>query len=115
MEMKLVSAAEVATEPFDVGPDRKLKLVDVIDGAHGAPFTAGVTEYFPGPPVDFDYDNDAAVCYMLEGELTLTENGESRRYLPGDIVFIPKKKGLVVYWSTETYGKIFYVTYPHWR
>ena len=36
-------------------------------------------------------------------------------FAPGDVVYIPQKKGLVVYWSTESYGKFFYVTYPHWR
>jgi ethanolamine utilization protein EutQ (cupin superfamily) len=115
MEFHLVRAAEVSTEPLDVGPDSKLNLVDVFDRTQGAPFCAGVCEVFPGGPVDFDYDDDAAACYMLEGEIKLSENGESSTFLPGDIVYIPQKKGLVVYWSTETYGKFFYVTYPHWR
>ncbi len=115
MELSLVQAADISTEPLDVGPESKLHLVDVIDRTQGAPFTAGVCEVYPGAPVDFDYDDDAAVCYMLEGEITLTENGDSCTYKPGDVVFIPQKKGLVVYWSTTTYGRFFYVTYPHWR
>ena len=101
MEFHLVPAAEIATEPLDVGPDSKLHLVDVIDRTQGAPFCAGVCEVFPGAPVDFDYDDDAAVCYMLEGEITLTENGSSRQFKPGDVVYIPQKKGLVVFWSTD--------------
>ncbi len=64
--------------PLDVGPDSKLNLVDVIDRTQGAPFCAGICEVFPGAPVDFDYDDDAAVCYMLEGDITLSENGESQ-------------------------------------
>lgn len=115
MEFLLVPAADITTEPLDVGPESRLHLVDVIDKANGAPFCAGVCEVFPGAPVDFDYDDDAAVCYMLEGEITLTENSDSRTYRPGDVVYIPQKKGLVVYWSTATYGRFFYVTYPHWR
>jgi ethanolamine utilization protein EutQ (cupin superfamily) len=115
MEFQLVRAAEIAAEPLDVGPDSKLNLVDVFDRKQGAPFCAGICEVFPGGPVDFDYDDDAAACYMLEGEIKLSENGESCSFLPGDVVYIPQKKGLVVYWSTETYGKFFYVTYPHWR
>ena len=71
MEFHLVAAAEIETEPLDVGPDSKLNLVDVIDRTQGAPFCAGVCEVFPGAPVDFDYDDDAAVCYMLEGHVTL--------------------------------------------
>lgn len=115
MELHLVAAAEIETEPLDVGPDSKLNLVDVIDRTQGAPFCAGVCEVFPGAPVDFDYDDAAAVCYMLEGLVTLQEDGETRELRPGDVVYIPQKKGLLVYFSTDSYGKFFYVTYPHWR
>ena len=115
MELHLVAADAIATAQLDVGPDSKLNLVDVIDRTQGAPFCAGICEVFPGAPVDFDYDDDAAVCYMLEGELTLAQDGETRTFRPGDVVYIPRKKGLLVYWSTDSYGKFFYVTYPHWR
>jgi ethanolamine utilization protein EutQ (cupin superfamily) len=115
MEAIVIEKAKVATEPLEVGPESKLSLVDVIDGSHGAPITAGICEVFRGAPVDFDYDNDCAVCYMLEGEITLAENGETCPFRPGDVVYIPQKAGLVVYWSTESYGKFFYVTYPHRR
>jgi ethanolamine utilization protein EutQ (cupin superfamily) len=115
MEFHHVAAADIATEPLDVGEDSKLSLVDVFDRTQGAPFCAGICEVFPGAPVDFDYDDDAAACYMIEGEITLTENGASRPFMPGDVVYIPQKKGLVVFWSTTTYGRFFYVTYPHWR
>jgi ethanolamine utilization protein EutQ (cupin superfamily) len=115
MEFQLVAADAIATAPLDVGPDSKLNLVDVIDRTQGAPFCAGICEVFPGAPVDFDYDDDAAVCYMLEGGVTLAEDGETRAFRPGDVVYIPRKKGLLVYWSTDSYGKFFYVTYPHWR
>ena len=115
MESFLVAARDIATEPLDVGPDSKLHLVDIIDRTQSAPFSAGVCEVFPGAPVDFEYDDDAAVCYMLEGEITLSENGETRAFRPGDVVYIPQKQGLLVYWSTDSYGKFFYVTYPHWR
>jgi ethanolamine utilization protein EutQ (cupin superfamily) len=115
VEFYLVPKAEITTEPLDAGPDQELKLVDVIDRTQGAPFCGGICEVYRGAPVDFDYDGDAAVCYMIEGEISLSENGETRPFMPGDVVYIPQKKGLVVYWSTETYGKFFYVTYPHWR
>ena len=115
MEFHLVAASEIETEPLDVGPDSKLSLVDVIDRTQGAPFCAGLCEVFPGAPVDFDYDDDAAVCYMLEGLVTLQQDGETRELRPGDVVYIPQKKGLLVYFSTDSYGKFFYVTYPHWR
>ena len=115
MEAIVIDRGKVATEPLDVGPESRLNLIDVIDGSFGAPITAGVCELFRGAPVDFDYDDDCAVCYMLEGEITLAENGEKRPFRPGDVVYIPQKAGLVVYWSTESYGKFFYVMYPHRR
>jgi ethanolamine utilization protein EutQ (cupin superfamily) len=115
MKLYLIPAAEIATEPLDVGPDSKCSLVDVIDRKQGAPYCAGICEIFPGAPVDFEYDDDAGVCYMLEGEITLSENGESKKFMPGDVAYIPQEEGLIVYFGTETYGKFFYVTYPHWR
>ena len=115
MEFHHVAAADIDPEPLDVGAASKLSLVAVIARPPGAPFCAGICEVFPGAPVDFDYDDDAAACYMLEGEITLTENGATQSFLPGDVVYIPQKKGLVVFWSTTTYGRFFYVTYPHWR
>ncbi len=78
MEMQLFPAAAIATEPLDVGPTSKLSLVDVVARPQGAAFTAGVCEVFPGDAVDFDYDGDAAVCYMLEGEITLREGDETQ-------------------------------------
>lgn len=115
MEFYLIPASKIATEPLDVGPDSKMSLVDVIDRKQGAPYSAGFCEVFPGDPVDFEYDDDAGVCYMIEGEVTLREGDETRQFKPGDVAYIPQKKGLVVYFSTQTYGKFFYVTYPHWR
>ena len=50
MEFHHVSAAEIATEPLDVGADGKLSLVDVIDRTQGAPFCAGVCEVSPALP-----------------------------------------------------------------
>ena len=65
--------------------------------------------------MDFEYDDDAAVCFMLEGEINLTEGDATHRFEPGHIVFIPQRAGLVVSWSATSYGKFACVTYPHWR
>ena len=115
MDMVLIDKAKVTTKPLDVGPESKLNLVDVIDGSHGAPVTAGICEVYRGAPIDFEYDSGCVVSYMLEGEITLAENGETRSFRPGDVVYIPQKAGLVVYWSTESYGKFFYVNYQRSR
>ncbi len=71
MEFQHVAAADIATTALDVGEESRLSLVDVFDRTQGAPFCAGICEVFPGAPVDFDYDDDAAACYMIEGEITL--------------------------------------------
>jgi len=111
MHFYLVSADNIHTEPLE----DNLKLVDVIDRTQGAPYSGGVCEVFPGDPVGFEYDDDAGICYMVEGEIALAEGGETHTFRPGDVAYIPQKRGLVVEFSTETYGKFFYVTYPHWR
>lgn len=114
MALILKKAVNFKTDPLDVG-EGKLSLVDVISQADSAPFSAGIAEIWDGAPVDFEYDDDAAVCFMLDGEIELTENGAVHRFEPGDIVFIPQQAGLVISWSTASYGKFAYVTYPHWR
>jgi ethanolamine utilization protein EutQ (cupin superfamily) len=115
MGLTLLSSKEIVPEAFDVGPDSAFRLVDVVDRSQGAPFCAGFCEVLPGAPIEFEYFDHHAVCYMLEGEITLTHAGESHAFLPGDLVYIPERDGQRVSYSTGTYGKMFYVTYPHWR
>jgi len=114
MAIILKKASEIRTEPFDTGEGR-LSLVDVIAQPEGAPLSAGIAEIWQSTPVEFDYDNDCAVCYMLEGQVTLTEGEARLEFEPGDVVFVPQQEGLRVVWETPSYGKFFYVTYPHWR
>lgn len=114
MAVVLKKASEFATEPFDAG-DGKLSLVDVIAQPEQAPVSAGIAEIWESAPIEFDYDNDCAVCYMLEGRVTLTEGDIRLDFEPGDVVFVPQREGLKVSWDTPSYGKFFYVTYPHWR
>jgi hypothetical protein len=74
----LKKSKEIVTEPLDVG-EGKLSLVDVIAQAEGAPVSAGICEIWASAPVEFDYDNDCAVCYMLEGSVTLTRGWHPAR------------------------------------
>jgi ethanolamine utilization protein EutQ (cupin superfamily) len=107
-------ANDIKPEPLDVG-EGKFHLVDLVSQTQGAPVSSGVAEIWKSAPVDFEYDNDCAVCYMIEGEIMLSEGDEKVSFLPGDVVYIPQTKGLVVLWESDSYGKFFYVTYPHWR
>ena len=52
---------------------------------------------------------------MLEGRVTLIEGDVRLDFEPGDVVFVPQREGLKVSWDSPSYGKFFYVTYPHWR
>jgi ethanolamine utilization protein EutQ (cupin superfamily) len=117
MDCVLVKKADIITEYLDCGEGNNLKIMDVIAQPQKAPFTFGVVELEKSVGVDFDYDNDGACCYMLEGVITLKENlsGAVMKYEAGDIVYIPQKEGLVVTWSAEDYAKFAFVTYPHWR
>ncbi len=114
MAVVLKKAKEISTEPFDAG-EGKLSLVDVIAQPERAPVSAGICEIWESAPIEFEYDNDCAVCYMLEGRVTLTEGEKRYDFEPGDVVFVPQLEGLKVLWDTPSYGKFFYVTYPHWR
>jgi uncharacterized cupin superfamily protein len=91
----LKKAKEIVTEPFDAG-EGKLSLVDVIAQPEQAPVSAGICEIWESAPIEFDYDNDCAVCYMLEGHVTLTEGQTRLDFEPGDMVFIPQRQGLKV-------------------
>ncbi len=114
MALVLKKRESIRPEPFEADGG-KLHLVDVIAQPEGAPLSAGILEIWHASPVDFDYDNDCAVCFMLEGEIELREGDETYRFEPGDVVYVPQQAGLIVSWHTPDYGKIAYVTYPHWR
>lgn len=114
MLVLLNKSTDIKAEPLDVG-EGKFHLVDVVSQTQGAPVSAGIAEIWKSAPVEFDYASDCAVCYMIEGEITLTEGDETFRFGPGDVVYIPQDRSLVVLWETDSYGKFFYVTYPHWR
>jgi ethanolamine utilization protein EutQ (cupin superfamily) len=114
MSVVQVKSSTIVPEKFEA---RKtdLKLVDVIDRRQDAPFTAGVIEILRSEPCEFEYDNDCAVIYCTEGSFVLNEAGNKTEVQAGDVIYIPKKKGLKVEWSTPSRGRGFYVTYPHWR
>lgn len=114
MSVVHVRKSGIFPEKFEAGKT-DLKLVDVIDRKQDAPVTAGIIEIVKSEPCVFDYDNDCAVIYCTEGSFLLKENENKTEVQAGDVVYIPKKKGLKVEWSSPNRGRGFYVTYPHWR
>jgi ethanolamine utilization protein EutQ (cupin superfamily) len=114
MSVVQVRKSAIVPEKFEAGK-ADLKLVDLIDRKQDAPFTAGIIEVVGSEPVEFDYDNDGAVIYCIEGSFLLKEGEVKTEVQAGDVTYIPKKKGLKVEWSSRNKGRGFYVTYPHWR
>jgi ethanolamine utilization protein EutQ (cupin superfamily) len=114
LSVVLVKKSGIVPEKFEAGKT-DLKLVDVIDRKQDAPVTAGIIEIVKSEPCEFDYDNDCAVIYCTDGSFLLKEGETRTEVQAGDVVYIPKKKGLKVEWSSPTRGRGFYVTYPHWR
>ena len=120
-DVVLVKRMDIVPETLeDAGEGNIFKILDIIGKEHGAPFTFGRFEMGKSEGVEFDYDADAAACYLLEGQITLTEKLDGKKvremkYEAGDVVYIPQKKDLVVVWSTESFANCLFVTYPHWR
>ena len=114
MSVVRVMKSGIVPEKFEAGKS-DLKLVDVIDRRQDAPFTAGIIEVAKSEPCEFEYDNDGAVIYCIEGSFLLKEGEAKTEVQAGDVVYIPKKTGLKVEWSSPSKGRGFYVTYPHWR
>ena len=114
MSVVHVKKSTIVPEKFEAGK-ADLKLVDLIDRKQDAPFTAGIIEVVGSEPCEFDYDNDGAVIYCIEGSFLLKEGEVKTEVQAGDVVYVPKKKGLRVKWSSRNKGRGFYVTYPHWR
>jgi ethanolamine utilization protein EutQ (cupin superfamily) len=114
LSVVLVKKSGILPEKFEAGKT-DLKLVDVIDIKQDAPVTAGIIEIVKSEPCEFDYDNDCAVIYCTDGSFLLKEGETRTEVQAGDVVYIPRKKGLKVEWSSTSRGRGFYVTYPHWR
>lgn len=114
LSVVLVKKSRIVPERFEAGKS-DLKLGDVVDRRQGAPFTAGIIEVVGSEPCEFEYDNDCAVIYCIDGSFSLKEGEIKTEVQAGDVVYIPQKKGLKVEWSSPSRGRGFYVTYPHWR
>ena len=72
-----------------------------------APITCGIFTMAAGKPLEYTYTYDEFKI-MLEGEMTLTEEGKEPVNLkPGDVVFFDA--GTKITFTSNTSGKVFYV------
>jgi ethanolamine utilization protein EutQ (cupin superfamily) len=112
-----IKKGDIKLEYFETGEGNKFLIDDTVGRNYGLPFTFGVAEVYPSKGIEFDYDNDGAVCICLEGTITLTDQqtGEKDLFEEGDIIYIPQVEGKLIVWSAVAYSKFAFVTYPHWR
>jgi Ethanolamine utilization protein len=116
--LMLVKKSEVKPKLLeDVGEGNKISIQDVFAKAEECPFTFGMVDLEPSIGVEFDYDNDGATCYCLDGKITLTDKATSESFFfePGDFVYIPQETGKVIVWSSDIFSKFVFTTFPHWR
>ena len=103
-----VKGETVVIHPFlEAPPGQKVGLVDVIDSRVGNLASGFMTFDHSKLPWFLNYDE---VDYVIEGEFVLEVEGQVFHAIPGDVVYIPK--GSQVVFSSPTFCKVFYCTYP---
>ncbi len=103
-----VKGETVVIKPFpEAPPGQKVGLVDVIDSRVGNLASGFMTFDHSKLPWFLNYDE---VDYIIEGDFVLEVEGQVFRAKAGDVVYIPK--GSQVVFSSPTFCKVFYTTYP---
>ena len=103
-----VVGKNVVIQPFsEAPPGQKVGLVDVIDARVGNLASGFMTFDHSRLPWFLNYDE---VDYVIEGDFVLEVEGQVFRAVAGDVVYIPK--GSKVVFSSPTFCKVFYATYP---
>ena len=109
--VKAVAQRDVTLEKFGYPgppPGMDVRTADVVTGADGAPMAAGYMTLTAGSfPWTLNYDE---VQIVLEGELHIGTPDGVRVGRPGDVLYVPK--GSTITFSTPTWAKFVYVTYP---
>jgi len=103
-----VMGKNVVIQPFpEAPPGQKVGLVDVIDARVGNLASGFMTFDHARLPWLLNYDE---VDYVIEGDFVLEVEGKVFRAVAGDVLYIPK--GSQVVFSSPTFCKVFYATYP---
>lgn len=103
-----VKGETVVIQPFlEAPPGQKVGLVDVIDARVGNLASGFMTFDHSRLPWLLNYDE---VDYIIEGDFVLEVEGKVFHAKAGDVVYIPK--GSQVVFSSPTFCKVFYCTYP---
>lgn len=103
-----IKGDRVVIQPFDQAPPgQKIGLTDVITAREGNLCSGFMTFDHSKLPWFLNYDE---VDYIIEGDFVLEVDNKVFRAKAGDVVYIPK--GSQVIFSSPTFCKVFYVTYP---
>lgn len=90
-------------------PEIDFRLRDVITMDDSASIAGGFMSFHKGRGIDWTLNYDE-IEYIVEGRVEISYNGKTLVADVGDTIFIPK--GSAIHWSTPTWVKIFYATFP---
>lgn len=105
-----ISDASLERSP---GQDGDILVGNVVDQRHGGPITIGFGRYAPNQSLEEKLVVDD-VMVVLEGKLSVTNDGRTVTAGPGEIVHMPKGETVTIR-SHEQGAVTAYVTYPHWQ
>lgn len=106
--LKVVNGNSIQFEPLETNnPHAKVFFQEVINEES----TAMKAGFLTIEDSVFDYDIlDAEISYVVEGNLSLTINGQTYQAKAGDVVYMPKNN--TVTFKSEGKTKTFYATCP---
>jgi ethanolamine utilization protein EutQ len=103
-----VRGDQVVIQPFDQAPPgQRIGLTDVVTAKEGNLCAGFMTFDHSELPWFLNYDE---ADYIIEGDFMLKVGDQVFKAKAGDVVYIPK--GSQVVFSSPTFCKVFYVTYP---
>lgn len=95
------------------GQEDAVYTANLVDQRDGAPVTIGYGRWGPGSELTETMAVDD-IMIVLEGELSVTSDGETHRAEPGEIVHMPKGERVTIRAHAQGAATA-YVTYPHWQ
>jgi len=112
MKVRVLSPADASFERSP-GQDADVFAANLVDERHGGPITIGYGRYGPDQGLQETMAVDD-VMIVLDGQLTITADGEVRTAKAGDIVYMPKGEAVEI--RAHDQGALTaYVTWPHWK
>lgn len=112
MNVRVLSPTDASFERSP-GQDGEVFTANLVDERHGGPITIGYGRYGPRQRLRETMAVDD-VMIVLEGQLTITANGNDRTASSGDIVYMPKGEAVEIR-AHEEGALTAYVTWPHWK